>query len=350
MEKVTRQDLIAEFRRLTDELGENPTLGEFEDGKYSSTPVYKRFENYGELKEAAGYESGEKRIDDETLLTDLRRVADDLGRSPPVMKYDKHGNHNSKTLKRRFGNWSEVLSEAGLEDTGHAKHWRDNEPDQFDNDYGSVEVECAYCGDTKTTNQYTADHRERFFCDYDCRGSFLSTQTGEEARAYNGGKVELVCEVCGEIDMRKPSEVDSSRFCSQDCMLEWRSQELVGENHPRYKEENVETYYGPNFPEQRLKALERDDHRCQVCGKSNEQNIRETTSGLNCHHIRKFRECDGYRKANHLRNLVMLCSECHQYVENNQITVPSAGWHRQEAVKVAVSDAPMQKNLTLYIA
>jgi 5-methylcytosine-specific restriction endonuclease McrA len=98
-----------------------------------------------------------------------------------------------------------------------------------------------------------------------------------------------------------------------------------------------------------LKALERDNHRCQVCGKSNEQNIRETTSGLNCHHIRKFREYDGYKKANHLRNLVMLCSQCHQYVENNQITVPSAGWHRQEAVKAVVSDAAIQKNLTLYI-
>jgi 5-methylcytosine-specific restriction endonuclease McrA len=247
------------------------------------------------------------------------------------MVYDEKGEHNSKTLKNRFGNWHEVQQEAGLDPTGHSEHWQDNEPGQFGQRYGNTDVGCEYCGETKQVTPSRLEYNSRFFCDYDCRGDWLSEQTGEDARAWEGGDVEITCEWCGDTREVRPAKAESSRFCSEDCMLDWRSEEFSGEDHHRYKEETVELYYGPNFPEQRLKALERDNHQCQVCGKSNEQNIKDATCGLNCHHIRKFKAYDSYEQANRLRNLVMLCSRCHQYVENDEITVPNAVWHRQQA-------------------
>jgi len=350
MNKVTRQDLIVEFNRLAEELGKRPTLSEFnEHGEYSQTPVYKEFESFEALKDAAGFETGEQKIDDETLLDDLRRVAGVIGRTPPVMIYDEHGNHNSKTLKKRFGNWNEVQKAAGLEPTEHSEHWNDNKPEQFTKEYGTVEVNCTYCGDTKQVPPHVKEDKERHFCNYSCRGDYLSEQTGEDARAWEGGKVEITCEWCEDAREVRPSEAGSSRFCSQDCMLKWRSTEFVGEDHHRFKENTEEIYYGPNFTEQRLKTLERDNHRCQVCGKTNQENIKEATCGLNCHHIRKFKEFDGYEQANRLENLVMLCSGCHQHVENYTLTVPTARWHRQEANKSVVSDSPIQRNLTLYL-
>jgi 5-methylcytosine-specific restriction endonuclease McrA len=348
MKKVTRQDLIAEFNRLAKELDKRPTLSEFnEHGEYSSTPVYNVFGSFEELKDAAGFETGEQKIADETLLDDLRRVAKEIGRTPPVELYQEHGEHNHKTLTRRWDNWHGVLDAAGLEPTEHSEHWEDTE--YTDKKYGTVMVDCAYCGDDVPRQPSEIERWERTFCGPECKGDFMSTQTGKEARSWEGGKVEITCEWCEDTREVRPSEAESSRFCSQGCMLEWRSTEFVGEDHQRFKEDTEEIYYGPNFTEQRLKALERDNHRCQVCGKTNQQNIKDATCGLNCHHIRKFKEYDGYEQANRLENLVMLCSECHQYVENHTLTVPTARWHRQEATKSVLSDAPIQRNLTLYM-
>jgi 5-methylcytosine-specific restriction endonuclease McrA len=167
---------------------------------------------------------------------------------------------------------------------------------------------------------------------------------------WKGGKETISCKRCGDTKEVKAAEQDKARFCSQDCMLEWRSETIRGENHPRHKEETKELYYGPSFPEQREKALERDNHACRVCGRSEATQVGIYGCGLNCHHIRKFREFDHHEEANRLENLVMLCSQCHQHVENYQINVPAGVWHRAEAAKAVVNEGPIPTNLTLYIA
>ncbi|HBY96864.1 MAG TPA: hypothetical protein DEP84_23440, partial [Chloroflexi bacterium] len=76
--------------------------------------------------------------------------------------------------------------------------------------------------------------------------------------------------------------------------------------------------YGPNWPQQRLRARGRDHFRCQVCGTSEEVLGRE----LDVHHIRPFREFgykpgenEAYCQANALDNLVSLCPSCHHRSE-----------------------------------
>jgi DEAD/DEAH box helicase domain-containing protein len=82
--------------------------------------------------------------------------------------------------------------------------------------------------------------------------------------------------------------------------------------------------YGPNWSAQRRKALERDDHRCQICG--------ATGGDLHVHHIRPFRDFDyvrgeneNYRFANEIENLVTLCPSCHQRAEESQRTRSALG-------------------------
>jgi 5-methylcytosine-specific restriction endonuclease McrA len=304
---------------VSEELGKRPTLSEYnEHGRYSSSPIYKRFDSFEELKEAAGFETGEQKISEEALLDDLRRVANEIGRTPPVMVYDEHGNHNSKTLKRRFGNWNNVLQAAGLDPTDHSEHWKDNTPVQYGKNYGSVSVECAFCGDSLTRKPSEVRTRTRFFCDYDCKGDFMSQQTGEESRRWAGGMVTIECESCGEEVQVKPAEVNESRFCSQECMLEWRSEQFSGENHPRWQG-GYKRYYGPNWRKQRRRTLERDGFECQICSMDREEHQQEYGCNPVVHHVVRFGDFDDYETANKLNNLVTLCKRCHGLVEGGVI-------------------------------
>ena len=82
--------------------------------------------------------------------------------------------------------------------------------------------------------------------------------------------------------------------------------------------------YGPNWQEQREKALERDGYRCRTCG--------DETDPLHVHHVRPFREYGyvrgrnrNYLQANRLENLVTLCPRCHRRAEEGQRTRSALG-------------------------
>lgn len=70
--------------------------------------------------------------------------------------------------------------------------------------------------------------------------------------------------------------------------------------------------YGPQWPRIRSLVLERDQHRCQVCGTPS------SLQPLHVHHIRPLRTFDSIQDANRLDNLTTLCPTCHQNVEANQ--------------------------------
>lgn len=322
MKPVSREELIKDYQKVADEIGKRPTLSEYNaHGSYSQQPIYRVFESFERLKEEADFETGEKKIVDKKLIEDIRQVADEIGRSPPVEVYDEHGQYNNKTLKRRWGNWNSVLEAAGLTPTRHSEHWEDNQPEQFGKNYGSAEVECEYCGDSKEVRPSRLDYKEKFFCNFDCLGKFRSQQTGEDARAWEGGKVEIQCEWCGDVDWVKPAEVEDSRFCTQDCMIQWRSQHFTGENHPRYKG-GYERYYGPNWRRQRRKARQRDNHECQICSLDREEHHEKWDCELVVHHIVRFDDFDEYEEANRLENLITLCKTCHGLVEGDRIALP----------------------------
>jgi len=74
--------------------------------------------------------------------------------------------------------------------------------------------------------------------------------------------------------------------------------------------------YGPNWHEQRKRALERDNYTCQWCGKQAGQE--KWWQIVHVHHKRKIRwfydyeaQAIDYEIANDLYNLVTLCKACH---------------------------------------
>lgn len=67
--------------------------------------------------------------------------------------------------------------------------------------------------------------------------------------------------------------------------------------------------YGPNWVVQRIRARERDNFTCQVCG------VAEMGRSHHVHHKTPFRQFASYLAANQLENLVTLCPSCHRRVE-----------------------------------
>lgn len=62
------------------------------------------------------------------------------------------------------------------------------------------------------------------------------------------------------------------------------------------------------------KAKERDGWECRFCGVTNEQHTQEYGRGLEAHHI--IKDNDG--GADHPRNLITVCRDCHTILENTQ--------------------------------
>ena len=70
--------------------------------------------------------------------------------------------------------------------------------------------------------------------------------------------------------------------------------------------------YGKEFKQSRREALKRDDEECQLCGVSDEQHVAENNETLHAHHIIP-RENGG---SDSTENLLIVCSGCHQTLEN----------------------------------
>lgn len=69
--------------------------------------------------------------------------------------------------------------------------------------------------------------------------------------------------------------------------------------------------YGDQWLDKRISILQRDDHRCQICG------IRLPEAQLHVHHKIPFRMFEDPGTANHPSNLVTLCPACHRKAEQN---------------------------------
>lgn len=76
---------------------------------------------------------------DEELLTELRELAERLGRYPPRKRdMNEYGAHSGRTYQLRFGSWSEAVAEAGFE------------PREKGADYQSRPEICPLCGVERT--------------------------------------------------------------------------------------------------------------------------------------------------------------------------------------------------------
>ena len=161
------------------------------------------------------------------------------------------------------------------------------------------EYTCKRCG-----HDFKSQAKDRIYCSKECHNKSMEDQ------------VETECANCAGVLFRVRSqyELSDKHFCDFDCRREWMGENWVGEDNPQYINGGHQ-YRGSNWPEQRLKALRRDQARCQSCGVAESKKQR----GHHVHHIVPYRKFDSWQEANELSNLVTLCESCHQRWEGIEL-------------------------------
>ena len=108
------EELINELQRLHDEHGRTPRVRDINQGCFSYTPYSERFGGLNEALEAAGIEPPEGDIRSEELIQELRRLSDEVEGRPRREDMQEHGEYSYATYYRRYGSWQDALDAAGL--------------------------------------------------------------------------------------------------------------------------------------------------------------------------------------------------------------------------------------------
>lgn len=114
--KIPREDLLDELRRLADELGRTPGRDDVQDhSPHSPTTYYRRFGSYREACEEAGLEpNGHAPVSEEELIRALQDLADELGRTPTRREMNEMGEFGATSYWRVFGGYADACEAAGL--------------------------------------------------------------------------------------------------------------------------------------------------------------------------------------------------------------------------------------------
>lgn len=113
-EHVSDAELLAELRHLAGDDNEPPTVTDLrERGSHSVQTYVSRFGSWRDALSEAGFEPPPSQsVTTEELLADLRRLRDELGKKPTTTAVTEHGQHSASTYYSRFGSWDDVLDHA----------------------------------------------------------------------------------------------------------------------------------------------------------------------------------------------------------------------------------------------
>lgn len=118
---ISREKLLAELRRLAETLGHPPLSSEMaEQGEYSKSLFFDRFENWDAAIEAAGLDpekvphAAPKKIGRDNLLQELRRLSDELEKPPQIADLKREGRYSYQPYYSMFGGIKQAREAAGV--------------------------------------------------------------------------------------------------------------------------------------------------------------------------------------------------------------------------------------------
>lgn len=188
-----------------------------------------------------------------------------------------------------------------------AAGWREGEPSK------KAEFVCKVCNKAFVGWVY----RQPTTCSKKC-ASTLSRGVPKPTMQRPENFITKKCKTCGTEYTRHKIffEKRNSNFCSMSCRAEWKSKNFTGANNINWVggvKAGVSSYRGENWDSQKRKAEKRDKYTCRGCGK---KKVNHPKTRFGVHHKIPYRMFNGdYKKANHLTNLVYLCSRCHAKAE-----------------------------------
>lgn len=124
---------------------------------------------------------------------------------------------------------------------------------------------------------------------------------------------------------------NAGKTCSAKCHNDWIrnnherkrkiSEAFSGDKHPGWQGGksliNSASSRGPNWKEQRSKAIKRDG-ACVDCGLTEAQSIEKYGKSLDVDHVVPYHNFSSYKKANELSNIECRCKSCHRKAESKR--------------------------------
>lgn len=226
-------------------------------GKYSQTAIQAHFGTWKKALLLAGLRNERtsselKVISDDEYYSDLRRIAEQLNlNTVPYDEYKKRGKYSAEYIFKRFGKWSTVLENAGLEPTGFNKD-KITEQECFD------EIERMWR--TLGRQPTSTDVIKRGICKY-------SIDTFK--RRFGGYRkaLESFVKYINSVDSEADDEVDeNTSHSTADIPLR---DETESSNEEQNKQQNRTHRTSRNInTRMRFLVLQRDNFKCCACGAS----------------------------------------------------------------------------------
>lgn len=113
-ENLSKENLLDEIRRLAEELDKTPTSIDMrENGEHHPSTYQTHFRSWSAAVEEAGFEPNHgTKISTSDLINDIQRVASDLGRCPSSSEIRDYGEFSYPTYHNRFGSWTSAIEAA----------------------------------------------------------------------------------------------------------------------------------------------------------------------------------------------------------------------------------------------
>jgi len=166
--------------------------------------------------------------------------------------------------------------------------------------YNRVKLSCKFCGSSYKLPPSEANSSN--FCSDKCMHEWQSENwNGENSPSWEGGDVEITCEICGDEFYVSPNK-SSQKTCSKECAGLWFSNNYSGENHPSWSGGSEGRNLGGNkwgkFGHM-LKSIQ--SMRCEYC-----ESIGNYSS-LQIHHVEPL----GMGGKPWDNEFMVLCLDCH---------------------------------------
>jgi len=344
--RISDDELVAEIQRLARQLDRTPTQAEMDEhGDYSVDAVARAFGSWTDGVRAAGFRpvsetrSNASRVSKREIIRELRSLATRLGRAPCARETNERASFGAAVVRQRFESFEAAVRQAGLEPY---------QPKEA-NSYTKSEVIDAIqrladeLGESPTNDEMAArgdcspETARRLFGSWNdaLRAAGLPPRLRSEIPTDELlAAIDDLADQLGRVprwaDNRREGEFSVTTY--RNRFGSWkRALAAAGYDAPptrRRRWANTtdgEISYGSNWPQQRRRALERDEYECQAegCEMTDSMHIDRYGQSLEVHHLnplRMFRE-DGevnHEEANRLENLITLCRHHHAQWEYDQ--------------------------------
>lgn len=111
----SRDELIAEIKRVADDLGKKPSSREAEEyGAFVRSTYEDEFGSWNSALRAAGFkrQNDSEKVPREELLAELHRLPDEQNERPTSLDMQRDSAYSSATYVNRFGSWSDAVEAA----------------------------------------------------------------------------------------------------------------------------------------------------------------------------------------------------------------------------------------------